>query len=785
MPNQSNQVLYRSYTKMGILELVPFSLEQHGAWVYDWVKQPYAVYWGMGDSSYEAFQQSYQELLEPDHYHIYIGLIDGEAKFLMEQYDPFQDALATHFQMEIGDVGMHVLMAPVEQKVSGFTWTVFSNILEFIFTSSAHKRVIVEPDVRNKKIHTLNKRAGFKYQERVTLPHKTAWVATCTKEDFKLACDLEKSMKEGRAFQPSQKIWKQVNRHLVLKAISEFSHELILKPSLVYDNLFSLKTNNKPYTYLFEAKKLPLDHWLITPETLIKESDEIEVELNMQDFVLEFKDELGIPDEFLATYLEEINSTLYSLAYKHTFEKHSSAELIYEDFQTIEHTMAEGHPCFVANSGRIGFSSRDFLQYAPEAYNGFSLVWLAGHRSCTSFTSIEGLNYDQLAEQELGVGQIVAFDKVLVSKGLDPMDYIYIPVHPWQWENKINLMFTNDLANNKLIYLGEGDQQYVAQQSIRTLYNTSTPANHYVKTAMSILNMGFVRGLSAHYMKSTPAITNWINELLLKDEILKTYGFDMLGEIATVGYENETYASLGYRHANNKMLAALWRESPQAKLATGEGVMTMAALLHQDQSGDALIKHIIKASGLTTADWIQRYLDAYLVPLTHCLYNYKLVFMPHGENIILRMKDHIPQGIFMKDITEEVIVFDTEAQLPEHVDRLQTAASLEMQALSIHTDVFDCFFRFFAAILEIQCDYTADTFWEQVGDCILSYQVQHPELQTAFDELELLNPRFKRCCLNRLQLSNTKQMLDLSDPINSLKIEGYLENPLPQTLITY
>jgi len=393
------------------------------------------------------------------------------------------------------------------------------------------------------------------------------------------------------------------------------------------------------------------------------------------------------------------------------------------------------------------------------------------------------LNYGQLAQQELGVNQIVVFDKILVSKGLDPLDYIYIPVHPWQWENKINLMFTNDLASNALVYLGEGNQQYAAQQSIRTLYNTSTPTNHYVKTAMSILNMGFVRGLSTHYMRSTPPITEWISDLLLEDNTLKACGFDMLGEVATVGYENKSYTALGYRHANNKMLAALWRESPDAKLKSGERVMTMASLLHQDQSGDALIKHIIKASGLATGDWVQRYLDAYLVPLIHCLYKYKLVFMPHGENIILRMNHHVPKGIFMKDITEEVIVFDTDTQLPEHVDRLQTEASDEMQALSIHTDVFDCFFRFFAAILDEQCNYSSDTFWTQVGDCILTYQAKHPELQASFNQLELLNPKFKRCCLNRLQLSNTKQMLDLSDPVNSLKIEGYLENPIAQTLI--
>ena len=29
--------------------------------------------------------------------------------------------------------------------------------------------------------------------------------------------------------------------------------------------------------------------------------------------------------------------------------------------------MTEGHPCFVANNGRLGFGVDDYLRYAPEA----------------------------------------------------------------------------------------------------------------------------------------------------------------------------------------------------------------------------------------------------------------------------------------------------------------------------------------------------------------------------------------------------------------------------------
>lgn len=63
--------------------------------------------------------------------------------------------------------------------------------------------------------------------------------------------------------------------------------------------------------------------------------------------------------------------------------------------------------------------------------------------------------------------------------------------------------------------------------------------------------------------------------------------------------------------------------------------MTMAALLHVDPQGRALLPELIQASGLDAGTWLERYVDAYLTPLIHCFYAHDLVFMPHGENVIL------------------------------------------------------------------------------------------------------------------------------------------------------
>ena len=418
------------------------------------------------------------------------------------------------------------------------------------------------------------------------------------------------------------------------------------------------------------------------------------------------------------------------------------------------------------------------MKYAPETNKPFKLYWLAGHKGKTTFSAVKKQEYRSLMHKELGARTIARFNTHLSSLELDSESYIFIPVHPWQWKNKIQQVFAADIANQKLVFLGEGDDSYSAQQSIRTLYNVSHPKKMYTKTALSILNMGFMRGLSPYYMQSTPHITSWITQLLKEDSYILETKITMLGEVATVGFQNTYYEALGKTNAHNKMLSALWRESPHTKVKADQQLMTMAAFLHIDKDNTSLLATLIQAASCTTEIWLDAYLHAYLSPLLHCFYTYGFVFMPHGENIIMVLEDHIPVKVLMKDITEEVIVFDLSLELPEKVQRLYVDTSDKMKVLTVFTDIFDCFFRFMSAILEKHIGFKEDSFWELVANCIYKYQSRHPHLQEKYERYDLFVPEFDRCCLNRLQLKNTQQMLNLTDPMDSLILEGTLINPI-------
>ncbi|MFB6939971.1 IucA/IucC family protein [Streptomyces sp. NPDC056305] len=573
--------------------------------------------------------------------------------------------------------------------------------------------------------------------------------------------------------------WATANRLLIRKALAEFSHERLLTPAPLGDDRYAVRSDDTATEYRFTARLFALDHWQVEPDSISRHRHGSELPLDAGEFFVELRSALGLSAEILPVYLEEISSTLAGTAYKLTKPPVTSAELARAGFQAIETGMTEGHPCFVANNGRLGFGVDEYRAYAPEAASGIRLIWLAARRDRATFTAGAGLDYGTLIAGELGEETLTRFAATMSGLGLDLDDHLLIPVHPWQWWNKLAVTFAGELAQRHLVCLGEGEDTYLAQQSIRTFFNTSAPERHYVKTALSVLNMGFMRGLSAAYMEATPAINDWLAELIERDELLRGARFSIIRERAAVGYHHRTYEAATTKGSPYlKMLAALWRESPVPGLAPGERVATMASLLHTDHEGHSVAAALIAESGLAPAVWLRHYLDAYLVPVLHSFYAYDLVFMPHGENVILVVEDGVVRRTVFKDIAEEIAVMDPDAVLPPQVERIRVEVPEDMKLLSVLTDVFDCFLRFLGAGLASEDVLDEETFWRTVAECVSGYQESVPYLVEKFKQYDMFTQEFALSCLNRLQLRNNRQMVDLADPSGALQLVGTLRNPI-------
>lgn len=782
-----------------MITIEPLDVERDLDLLHAWVTHPRSAYWMMLDASRDDVREEYAGIAADPHHDAWLGRVDGRPTFLAETYDPAHSPLAGLPEVRDGDLGMHVLVAPpAGPAMPGLTTAVFDAVMEHCFADPAVRRVVVEPDARNEPIRAKNLAAGFVELREVPLPGKTAMLSVCSRDDwnapdlvrtpYELAGEWTESRPErmGRADTDhadhlTPELMDRAQRHLVAKALGEFAHERLLAPTPVPGEE-RWRVDAGPSSYTFAARRHLLDHWVVDPASIERVRDGVPANPDAQELVAELAPTLGIPDALLPTYLEEIAATLAAGAWKLRHRAVPVAALVDAGYQEIESAMTEGHPAFVANNGRIGFSLDDYRAYAPETGQPVRLHWLAARRTLTHLSLAADGSEPELYDGELAPEVRDRFAARLRALGLAEEDYLYLPVHPWQWQHKLAVTFAPDVARRDLVHLGEGDDEHRPQQSIRTFFNASRPERHYVKTALAIQNMGFVRGLSPAYMAATPAINDWVASVVGADDELRACGFEVLRELAAIGYTGDAFHRTAAPSPYRKMIAALWRESPVPRTPDGEQLTTMAALLHRDADGDALVTAWIKASPVDAATWVRAYLRAYLRPLVHCLHAYDLAFMPHGENLLLRLRDHVPVGAFMKDIGEEVAVMappdGLRVALPAEVQRIRGDFPDDVKALAVHTDVFDGVLRFVAAILDEDGMLPAEEFWAIARSTIEEHAADHPELAEAAARYDLVRPEFRHSCLNRLQLRNTLQMVDLTDQAESLIFAGTLANPV-------
>lgn len=576
--------------------------------------------------------------------------------------------------------------------------------------------------------------------------------------------------------------WDKANRNYIAKSICELMHEQLLQPTEIATNgdrvSFVLKTSVAGISYSFDASHRAMDYWHIYRETLKKEiHGEVKEAADAVAFFLEMAESFGVQPFTLTHFVEETNNTLYADAFMIDRGRPSAESLAEADYQTLEHTM-DGHPWATVNKGRIGFSASDYAKYAPETKQSTQLNWIAVHNSRAEFTAMDSISHHSFLKAEIGETQFNGFVQKLLANGYSATEYFFMPVHDWQWSEKVCQQFAHDIANGLIIELGRGEDVYKCQQSIRTFFNVSHPEKHYVKTAISILNTSVFRGLSSKKLAIAPRVTQWAKDKLKNDEYLKSTGVTLLGEVASVGYTHPHYSQIEKSpYQYQELLGVIWRESADPYLKEGERLATMASMFYVDDNGKSLIGAWIDKSGISAKDWVKTYLKAYFKPVLHIFYKHSFFFSPHGENTILVLKDHVPHRIIIKDFVEEIVLTPkAKSEVSPEMQEILREIDNEYALLFILSGVFDGVFRYISNVLHTFTDYPETLFWKQVADVIEEYQKENPDLTDQFKEFDLFTPEFIRVCINRVRLLTYGygESTDIPMP----EVHGMLSNPV-------
>lgn len=600
--------------------------------------------------------------------------------------------------------------------------------------------------------------------------------------------------------------WREANRRLLAKTLAEFAFEELITPRPLDDGLNNEDPSQEQrddakgraaryrvdlasgVSYVFTATRGGLGSWRVAPDSVTRGAtgllgNEIETPAwDVQQFLVDAADTIGTDAPTLGMYLTELAATLAVDAARIEHGGSTAAELRELDHAELECHMT-GHNMLVANKGRVGFSASDVRRYAPESQQTVRLRWIAVHRGLAEFRGTSDLSEESVRRRELDDATIDAFRGRIAAAGGDPDAYVWLPVHPWQWDHTVQVLFAAEIAQRRVIPLGESTDVYLPQQSVRTMTNMTARQRYDVKVPLKIVNTLIWRGIPPHCTQGAPVTTQWLTGLLGEDPLLRDeLRTVLLGEVASVTVRHpylDRVPDMPYQHLET--LGCIWRESVSSRVDEGERVRTFASLLHVDEQGTAFVAELARASGLPPERWLRALFHTVLTPVLHVLYTYGITFNPHGQNTLIGYDENdVPRRLFLKDFVDDVSVSHTpvpeRGPEPDGHDHVLPRKNPVVIRQHVVDQLLVGHFRYLAPLCEEQLGVPEETFWRLVRETVLAYHERFPEKAERFATFDMLAEEFPRYPFNTDRLVVTRYVDRALR--HALRPNGTVPNPL-------
>ena len=548
--------------------------------------------------------------------------------------------------------------------------------------------------------------------------------------------------------------WGIVNRQLVAKMLAELEYEQVFHAESLGDDRHAI---NLPGAEWHFSAQRGIWGWLWIDPATLRCADEPVV---AQTLLMQLKSVLSMSDATVAEHMQDLYATLLGdLQLRNARRGLSAEDLIALDADRLQ-CLLSGHPKFAFNKGRRGWGQDALTRYAPEYASTFQLHWLAVKRDSMVWRCDSALDSEQLLTAAMDPQERARFHQAWQARGLDK-SWHALPVHPWQWQQKIALDFVADLAEGRMVSLGEFGDRWLAQQSLRTLTNASRQAGLDIKLPLTIYNTSCYRGIPGKYIAAGPLASRWLQQVFAADPTLQQSGAVILGEPAAGYVSHEGYAALAqapYRY--QEMLGVIWRENPCRWLKPDETPILMATLMECDEHNRPLIGAYIAQSGMDAEAWLSQMFRVVVVPLYHLLCRYGVALIAHGQNITLAMRNGVPQRVLLKDFQGDMRLVKDEFpemdSLPQEVRDVTARLSADYLIHDLQTGHFVTVLRFVSPLMA-RLGVPERRFYQLLAAVLSDYMQEHPQLSARFALFSLFKPQIIRVVLNPVKLTFPEQ----------------------------
>lgn len=493
----------------------------------------------------------------------------------------------------------------------------------------------------------------------------------------------------------------------------------------------------------------------------------------LRDACYTFKKDTEKVENFIGELIQTELKDCQALKYKNSVHKE-----VPHTFNGLESYAMEGHMYHPSYKSRLGFTLDENLKYGPDFKPSLYLKWVAVPKTRVQQTLSKTVALEKLLQHQLGKETIEQFEATLRQHVECVSDYVWLPVHPWQFDHIIAHVLAEEWLRGDIIFLGKSQEAYVPQQSIRTLSPVAID-KYYIKVPLSITNTSTQRVLAPHTIENAAQITDWLKRIQAQDTYLRDQLRTVfLGEVLGMSYDN-SYLSERKRTDTYGALGVIWRENIYHYLDAGEEAIPFHALYSKDVVDRPVIDHWIQQYG--SEAWMQQFIKVAVRPLIHMLYTHGIALESHAQNMMLIHENGWPIRVAIKDFHDGVrfkrdllsdIAKNPQLQdTPEAHQRINRNSFIETNDVQLVRDfVLDAFFFINMSQLILfmreSYDLSETKQWRMVYDCIQDYLQAHPDLPliTYFDLFER-TIQVEKLTTRRLREDNALRIHHVTNPL--------------------
>ncbi|MQA16154.1 MAG: siderophore biosynthesis protein [Pseudonocardiaceae bacterium] len=547
----------------------------------------------------------------------------------------------------------------------------------------------------------------------------------------------------------------QVRRRLLRQLLESLIYEGVLAAHPAGDGdrhtIDGTGAQGEPVRYLFTlTRRLGFARIRLGPDPVLRSAGGGQTEAQSLTLLLaELHEALGAEPDRLTGFARELEETLVKDAVAQHVRARRADVLAGAAYDELECLITDGHPYHPTFKSRVGFDAADNLAFGPEFAQPVRPLWLAARRGPATVTISAALDEDRFLRGQLGSATVEEFTDRIRAAGADPAGYTLVPVHPWQWRERIAHGFAAALRVRDLIVLGEDPHAHLPQQSIRTLACTDDPQRPYLKLSLSILNTSTTRVLAPHTVGNAPLISDWLRRVVgtdgyLRDE-LRTI---LLGEVmgTSVDAEPGLLGEDGYG-----ALGCIWRQSLHAHLDPHEQAVPFTGLIARELDGTPLVDPWVRELGVRR--WAEELLAVAVPPLVHLLEGHGIALEAHAQNMVLVHVDGRPARVALRDFHDGVRFCRSRLADPDACPPLAATPAhhgnrnsfVETEDLDLVTDfLLDAFFFInlgeLALFLDGAYGLPEREFWAAARGQVETYQRRFPELAERFAQFDVFKP---------------------------------------------